>query len=69
MRGVSSILSLFRNEFIINIIPKCEGGIEISVPNITDWQLEAYRVMTNDDLEGWINYPIILLTTKYLILY
>ena len=32
----------------------CEGGIEKSVPRITDWHHEACRVMTNGDHEGWI---------------
>ena len=56
---------------------ECEVGIEKSVPGITDWYHEAFRVMTNGDGEGRIflshshmkNGFFFLLTTKYLILY
>ena len=56
---------------------RLEGGIEKSVPRITDWQHEHCRVMTNGDREGKISlyHPhknngfLFLLTTKYLILY
>ena len=62
---------------IIRIHHKCEGGIEKSVPRITNWHHEACRVMTNGDHEGRIflsrphtnNVFFFLLTTKYLILY
>ena len=62
---------------IISIHYECEGGIEKSVPRITDWHHEACRVMTIGDCEGWIflSHPhthdgyFFLLTTKYLILY
>ena len=33
---------------------ECEGGIEKSVPRITDWHHEACRMMTNGDHEGRI---------------
>ena len=33
---------------------ECEGGIEKSVPRITDWHHEACQVMTNGDHEGRI---------------
>ena len=36
---------------IIRIHHECEGGIEISVPMITDWHHEACRVMANGDRE------------------
>ena len=38
----------------IRIYHECEGGIEKSVPRITDWHHEACRVMTIGDHEGWI---------------
>ena len=38
----------------ISIHHECEGGIEKSVPRITDWLHEACRVMTISDHEGWI---------------
>ena len=61
----------------ISIHLECEGGIEKSVPRITDWNHEACRVMTNGDHEGriFLSHPhanngfFFLLTTKYLILY
>ena len=61
----------------IKIHHECEGGIEISIPRITDWHHEACRVMTNGDLEGrsFLSHPhtnngfFSLLATKYLILY
>ena len=61
----------------IRINHESEGGIEQSIPRITDWHHEACRVMTNGDHEGWIflSYPhtnndfFFLLNTKYLILY
>ena len=61
----------------IRIHHVCEGGLEKSIPRITDWHHEACRVMTNGDHEGWIflSHPhtnngfFFLLTTKYLILY
>ena len=62
---------------IIRIHHECEGGIEKSVPRITDWHHEACRVMTLGDREGRIflsnphtdNGFFFLLTTKYIILY
>ena len=59
----------------ISIHHEYEGGIEKSVPRITDWHHEACRVMTIVDREGWIflSHPhthdgyYFLLTTKYLI--
>ena len=53
------------------------GGIEKSIPRITDWHHKAYRVMTNGDREGqiFLSHPhtnngfSFLLSTKYLILY
>ena len=61
----------------IRIHHECEGGIEKSVPKITDWHHEACRVMKNGDREGriFLSHPhmnngfFFLLTTKYLILY
>ena len=61
----------------ISIHHECEGGIEKSVPRITDWYHEACRVMTNGDDEGrsFLSHPhthdgyFFLLTTKYLISY
>ena len=52
---------------------ECEGGIEKSVPRITDWHHEACRVMTNGDSEEriFLSHPhtnngfFFLLTTKY----
>ena len=55
---------------------ECEGGIEKSVPMITDWRHEACGVMTIGDREGRIvlfnphthaGY-FLLLTTKYMYL-
>ena len=54
-----------------------EGGIEKSVPRITDWHPEACRVMTIFDPEGrvFLSQPhthdgyFFWLTTKYFILY
>ena len=54
-----------------------EGGIEKSVPRITDWHHGACRVMAIGDREGQIFLFIpythdgyfFLLNTKYLILY
>ena len=43
----------------IRIYHECEGGIEKSVPRITDWHHKACRVMTNGDPEGRIFYPIL----------
>ena len=37
---------------IIRIDHECEGGIEKSIPRITDWHHGACRVMTNGDHEG-----------------
>ena len=62
---------------IIRIYHECEGGIEKSVPRITNWHHEACRVMTNGDREGliFLSHPhtnngfFFLLTAKYLILY
>ena len=39
---------------IITIYHEYEGGIEKSVPRITDWHHEACRVMTINDREGRI---------------
>ena len=39
---------------VIRIHHECEGGIETSVPRITDWHHETCRVMTNGDPEGHI---------------
>ena len=57
---------------IISIHHECQGGIEKSVPRITDWHHEAYRVMTIGDRERRIflshahtnNGFFFLLTTK-----
>ena len=54
-----------------------EGGIEKSIPMITDWHHEACPVMTNGGRKGqiFLSHPhtnngfFFLLTTKYLILY
>ena len=58
---------------IIRIYHEFEGGIEKSVPRITDWHHEVCRMMTNGDSEGWIflSHPHMnfLLTTTYCILY
>ena len=43
----------------IRIHQECEGGIEKSVPRITDWHYKACRVMTNGDHERQIFYPIL----------
>ena len=59
----------------IRIHHECEGGIEKSVPRITDWHREACQVMTIGDREGqiFISHPhtnngfFFLLTTLYLI--
>ena len=56
---------------------ECDGGIEKSVPMITDWYKEAYQMITNGDHEGRIflshthtnNGFFFLLTTIYRILY
>ena len=61
----------------ISIHHKCEGGIEKSIPRITDWHHEACRVMTIGDREGriclshphMINRFFFLLTTKCLNLF
>ena len=61
----------------ICICHEFEGGIEKSVPRITDWHHEACRMMTIGDHEGliFLSHPhthkgyFLLLTTKYLILY
>ena len=53
------------------------GGIEKSVPRITNWHHQACRVMTNGDHEGqiFLSHPhknnglFFLLTTRYIILY
>ena len=37
----------------IRICHVYEGGIEKSIPRITDWHHEACRVITIGDLEGW----------------
>ena len=37
--------------YIISTHHECEGGIEKSVPRITDWHNEACQVMTNSDRE------------------
>ena len=42
------------HKLAIRIYHECEGGIEKSVPRITDWHHEACRVMTIDDHKGWI---------------
>ena len=65
---------LFR---IIRMIHEYEGGIDKSIPMITDWHYETCRVMTNGDRKGWIflsniqtnNGLFFLLTTYYHILY
>ena len=43
----------------IRIYHECEGGIEKSVPRITDWHHEACRVMTNGDPKEqiFLSYP------------
>ena len=61
----------------IRICHECEGGIEKSVPRITDLHQEACRVMTIGDCEGriFLSHPhsnnrfFFLHATKYLILY
>ena len=61
----------------VRIHHECEDGIEKSVPRITDWHLEACRVMTSGDHKGhiFLSHPhtnnefFFLLTTKYRILY
>ena len=61
----------------IRIYHECEGGIEKSVPRITDWHHEACRVMTNGDGEEriFLSHPhtnnglFFSLTIKYLFLY
>ena len=76
MRGVEGKSHDWRAT-CIRIHHKCEGGIEKSVPRITDWHHEACRVMTNGDREGriFVSHPnmnngfFFLLTTKYCILY
>ena len=58
----------------IRIHHECEGGIEKSVPRITDWHHEACRVMTIGDHKGQIflfhpqtnNGLFFLLTTFYI---
>ena len=50
-----TLVANFANN-IIGIHHKCEGGIEKSVPRITDWHHEACRVMTNIDREGLFFY-------------
>ena len=62
---------------IIRIHHECESGIEKSVPRITEWHHELWRVMTNGDHEGriFLSHPhtnnefFFLLPTKYFILY
>ena len=54
---VSCVMTILFNrpEFFIYInISECEGGIEKSIPRITDWHCKACRVMTNSDPERWI---------------
>ena len=61
----------------VRIYHECEGGIEKSVPRITDWHHEASQAMTIHDFEGWVflshphtnNRFFFLLTTMYCILY
>ena len=56
---------------------ECEGGIEKSVPRITNWHQEACLVMTKGDHKGllFLSHPhknngfFFLLITKYSILY
>ena len=48
---ILSFFFLFKN---IRIHHECDGGIEKSVPRITDWHHEACRVMPNGDREGRI---------------
>ena len=43
----------------IRIHHECDGGIEKSIPRITDWHHEACRVMTNGDHEGGFFHPIL----------
>ena len=49
----------YGNYWNIRIYHECEDEIEKSVPRITNWLHEAYRVMTNGDREGMIflSYP------------
>ena len=49
----SESLNQCKGKFM-SIYHECEGGIEKSVPRITDWHYEACRVMTNGDREGRI---------------
>ena len=46
---------------IISIHHEFEGGIEKSVPWITNWHHEACRAMTIGDREGRIFYPTLTL--------
>ena len=62
---------------IIRIHHEYQGGIEKSVPRITNWHHEACQVMTNGYREGriFLSHPntnnglFFLLTTKYRFLY
>ena len=51
----SSFFVIYTCEEIIRIYHECEGGIEKSVPRITDWQNKPCQVMTNGDHEGRID--------------
>ena len=44
---------------IIRMYHESEGGIEKSVPRITDWHHKACGMTTNGDPEGQIFYPIL----------
>ena len=55
--GYLSILLLFLVKHVIRIKRihhYCEGGVEKSVPRITDWHHQACPVMTSYDQEGRI---------------
>ena len=72
-----SVIETFPANTSLLSVQTYEGGIEKSVPRITDWHHEACRVMTISDCEGriFLSHPHIhdryffLLTTKHLIFY
>ena len=51
---VSHLVGVGMVYWIIRINHECEGRIEKSVPRITDWHYQAFRVMTTGDREGRI---------------
>ena len=53
--GWENIVNSYQQAFTcIRIHHECEGGMEKSVPRITDWYHKACRVMTIGDREGQI---------------